>query len=315
MENRNHNFDALKGYLILLVILGHLIIDAVVDSPFKQKIYFFHMPLFLAITGYFVSNKTLSLGVKEIFSKYWEKMIVPFLVAFIFYTLINSVMSGSTIDASFLTLRVLYPFYHLWYVPAVLLFIIYSRPLLQNYEFKFLPTAIFLGVGACLLFLHYSIGGPHIDDNPILKWFGDKRFYYYYYYFLLGLLIARFRWNFLELALLMVPVLLLVNFYVSNVWLLGLSKLGLNSCFIFIAISICERLSTVGFKFLIVLGQSSLPIYLWHVLPIAAIKVLLNPSDTVFYIIAPVVLIIFIYLIVFMRGRNKLIDKYILGSS
>lgn len=55
--NRLLHVDALKGILILLVILGHSIQYVIGESCFDNKIwnciYSFHMPCFMAISGYF----------------------------------------------------------------------------------------------------------------------------------------------------------------------------------------------------------------------------------------------------------------------
>ncbi|MWQ00011.1 acyltransferase family protein [Glaesserella parasuis] len=57
MTVRNIYFDATKGFLIILVILGHVILGSLNENTLRYIIYFFHMPLFLAVTGYFISQK------------------------------------------------------------------------------------------------------------------------------------------------------------------------------------------------------------------------------------------------------------------
>ena len=53
--------DSLKGVLILLVILGHAIQRVLVDECFSNHIwniiYSFHMPAFMAISGYLTYGK------------------------------------------------------------------------------------------------------------------------------------------------------------------------------------------------------------------------------------------------------------------
>lgn len=46
-------FDVLKGIGILLVVLGH----TTISDPLKYMIYCFHMPLFVAVSGYFFHPK------------------------------------------------------------------------------------------------------------------------------------------------------------------------------------------------------------------------------------------------------------------
>ena len=55
---RDNRIDSLKGLLIILVILGHVIttIDNVniVNHAVMGFIYIFHMPLFILISGYLI---------------------------------------------------------------------------------------------------------------------------------------------------------------------------------------------------------------------------------------------------------------------
>lgn len=55
MQKRLFYLDAMKGILIILVILGHSIQDTISDYQNNflfRFIYSFHMPLFFAISGY-----------------------------------------------------------------------------------------------------------------------------------------------------------------------------------------------------------------------------------------------------------------------
>lgn len=60
IQNRNSEFDVLKGILIILVILGHWLeygLGNYLNRVVFNYIYLFHMPLFILISGYF-SKKT-----------------------------------------------------------------------------------------------------------------------------------------------------------------------------------------------------------------------------------------------------------------
>lgn len=52
---RDLTIDTLKGFLIILVILGHLIgsLNVYGGDKIWNFIYTFHMPLFVLISGYF----------------------------------------------------------------------------------------------------------------------------------------------------------------------------------------------------------------------------------------------------------------------
>ncbi|MGY4327249.1 surface polysaccharide O-acyltransferase-like enzyme [Bradyrhizobium sp. LB7.2] len=61
-RDRDLSLDFAKGALIVLVIVGHLIQyviyrdDGFWYSPYYKSIYMFHMPLFMAISGYLSSR-------------------------------------------------------------------------------------------------------------------------------------------------------------------------------------------------------------------------------------------------------------------
>lgn len=52
---RLNNIDFLKGVLIIFVITGHLIPGILNKTLIRYIIYFFHMPLFIGISGYLIN--------------------------------------------------------------------------------------------------------------------------------------------------------------------------------------------------------------------------------------------------------------------
>lgn len=90
---RDRGIDALKGFAILLVVLGHSLEIAdpglfVPNASFRHHlailIYAFHMPLFMFLAGYVASGKKAKVG------KNFMRLIVPFftwmLVKFFIFT-------------------------------------------------------------------------------------------------------------------------------------------------------------------------------------------------------------------------------------
>ena len=63
---RDARFDTLKGFLILSVVFGHFFThDAVHGASslaMANLIYFFHMPLFVFVSGYFTNNQRIMRG-------------------------------------------------------------------------------------------------------------------------------------------------------------------------------------------------------------------------------------------------------------
>lgn len=73
LKNRLEYIDLIKGFSILLVVLGH-IYDF--ENNIKIWIYSFHMPLFFIISGFFV-NKDIKLG--RLLSKKFKSLIIPYI--------------------------------------------------------------------------------------------------------------------------------------------------------------------------------------------------------------------------------------------
>src|SRR4051812_17242655 len=88
-NSRDHYFDNAKFILILLVVVGHTIEPLIGKSPSLKSIYmflyFFHMPLFIFISGYF--SKNLSSG--DYAKKVISKLLIPYLIFETAYSLFD----------------------------------------------------------------------------------------------------------------------------------------------------------------------------------------------------------------------------------
>jgi len=86
---RSEGIDQLRGFAILLVIVGHSIqysngrsyfrTEAFFENPLYRLIYGFHMPLFMAISGYLFSGAIASRGLWSLFQARLRSLIVPIL--------------------------------------------------------------------------------------------------------------------------------------------------------------------------------------------------------------------------------------------
>ncbi len=61
-KQRDKTLDAMKGILIILVVLGHIIVNVYAPDNFAQNLLFricysFHMPAFIMVSGYLVGKK------------------------------------------------------------------------------------------------------------------------------------------------------------------------------------------------------------------------------------------------------------------
>lgn len=83
-KNRLIFYDILKGYAIFLVVLGHVIqnfnSEWETDNLFLG-IYMFHMPLFIAISGFFFAKSADKRTTKELLKRRFVNIMLPSLTA------------------------------------------------------------------------------------------------------------------------------------------------------------------------------------------------------------------------------------------
>jgi fucose 4-O-acetylase-like acetyltransferase len=311
MDDRNQSFDALKGILILFVIMGHILLGEINQNQGREIIYFFHMPIFLAVTGYFTKELLVKSTAKDIFKKYKYRMLIPFLLAYIFYTslfLLQGYLTGK-LQSLDIIMACIYPYYHLWYIPAVFLFVFYTKLL------EAMPRYLYFI--ALLLFASFAIlyegwGQLSINENIVLKLFGDKRFYAYFFFYYLGYFISTRKVKINEeVSFAIFIVGLLIYGYSNNQLLIGFGKTISNIIIIIILLNFFQKSSYTSL-FMAKIGKVSLPIYLWHVFPLIVLKKL-SLSEAEYYLLSVILITSFIYAVIKLQGGSAVTDKYVYG--
>ena len=118
---RNESIDSLKGILIIFVIIGHALHGTLDENILRYVIYSFHMPVFLFISGYLINLQRIqSLSAKDLLVKYWKRMLFPWGVALFFYSFVLSIPHFTLLE---FVEKLSHPYYHLWYVPTLFVFI------------------------------------------------------------------------------------------------------------------------------------------------------------------------------------------------
>lgn len=76
---RNENMDALKGFGILLVVIGHVCTEM---TGLVHWIYSFHMPLFFMISGYIEEEKMVNsnVGILKYIMRKAKSLLYPYLI-------------------------------------------------------------------------------------------------------------------------------------------------------------------------------------------------------------------------------------------
>lgn len=107
--------DKLKGFAILIVVMGHVIEKSmdIVDSPFVYLYTSFHMPLFMFLSGMFALKEIGESNLKEtgiMILKKTKRIIVPFIFWGVLYTSLFSKDPFAIFSASVT---------NFWFLPAL----------------------------------------------------------------------------------------------------------------------------------------------------------------------------------------------------
>lgn len=116
-KQRIYFFDNLKAVLILLVVMGHMIDLGVYKSDLMRFIYFFiyyfHMPLFIFITGYFSKN---TIKCRE---QVFDRFFIPYVILVVLTHL--QIRFLLPIEEGIPSFRVLNPPSSLWFILALII--------------------------------------------------------------------------------------------------------------------------------------------------------------------------------------------------
>lgn len=196
-KGRDSSFDVLKGFLIILVIIGHVIRISVSGdtwhNPVYNTIYLFHMPMFIFISGYF-SN---SIGKKTFFSlvrSRAKRILVPWAI----YTLISVLFflassqfdllgSNSTKEWKLFLIELYYIIVGYWFLLCVFTLSLMYYPVLryrETHSHKYLMLILLIAViwGLSVVFSEAPIISylSYIQIGRQTLVFGIGLFFYYY---------------------------------------------------------------------------------------------------------------------------------------
>ena len=273
---RYASIDYIKGWLILLVIVGHLLLYSPLEKFLFYMIYSFHMPLLLGISGYLIKkSKISSFNFRQLTQSYWHKMLLPWVMALVVYTglpLVRRILMGSS-SPSEIFLLVIYPEIHLWYIPALMMMII-ALFFLERIGIN--PFALLVISGIFTITLKTVLSPYPLWGWPTgLAWLGEKRTYIYFYFFYLGYWIRNYiPWFSLSPRILIVFIacmfiLILMNFLMTfPSAVIAVLWFALNTGLILFVHSIKDKQNWPGFLFFGLLASIILPLYLWHYFPI-----------------------------------------------
>ena len=166
MNTRLDYIDKLRGFAILLVVIGHLYQEHTAagnDYPISQMIYSFHMSLFFFISGYVceLTHKIDKIG----YISFLKKKAVALLIPWIFWVLVVNLILPKTRVQSIGNLCIAFNFYPnrlYWFMPvlflAMLLYAVQYKIIHKSDSIKKrLLYICVLGIGlSCFGFLLYE---------------------------------------------------------------------------------------------------------------------------------------------------------------
>lgn len=317
------SIDCLKGILIIFVIIGHILPGSLRENVWRYIIYSFHMPLFLGISGFLISRNSIrNQKVEYLLRKYWSRMILPWLVAFLFFTPVV-LIGKDAFSVKEVCFMFLFPSHHLWFIPALfgmVLITFYIEKFEIQYVWVIALSLSFTLLWETIYFENSIWGGPEI-----LKWIGDKRLYLFFIFFFWGYILRNSpnivlkKWNigYFVLFVFLVSILRLGNFYYYYPELLSvLCWLFLNILLIYIFAIGVEKIKFPFAETLLSIGVYSLPIYLWHFLPIIIMRMLnIDGQYPIWFYCIGGISQIFLFNLVRKLRNNKTGKRLLLGLS
>ncbi len=318
---RFENIDLLKGLLIILVITGHVLQGAVSENMGRYIIYSFHMPVFIGISGFlFNSSKMGSISFKELLSKYIFRVIIPWGIAVVAYTvLINWDQLIQFHKISTLVRGFVYPYYHLWFIPAFLSWVFITW-ISEKLRITINPLLIFSSIISLVSYILYNYPAvyEHIHIlNKALAWLINTFRPQFYMFFVFGIYLRSHQFKNKQTLSLLITLLSFTGVVVLFFFPSKIAGIVLFFLFNLSFLSLLTAKARENFfpnvKGIQWLGVNSLAIYLWHVIPIIVITKLTGTANLLkFYSITFIAETMFILLMVQIT-RIKWVNKYVLG--
>lgn len=185
MANRIVWVDSLKGLLILFVIMGHCIATTIGNNAANSDywwclIYSFHMPAFIAISGYlnYRSDRSNPMQVGKVVNRRFQQLMIPFLV----WSVIKYAVEGDLLNCYNCILYPTNTFWFLWALFFIVALFSFFDWVAQKAMIKqeVIMGAACLGCAATMLVL------------KDIRIFGIQYVLYYFIFYCLGYYINKY---------------------------------------------------------------------------------------------------------------------------
>lgn len=192
--------DNLKGFLILLVVFGHCLQDTGTtdENLLYRYIYSFHMPLFMAVSGFVSYHPQLQWSTVR--RRAWQ-LLLPFMA----WAIVKSLLLG---DISYVKTIILYPDRGLWFLHA-LFFIVITLTICDKLSLKTKMSLITIIIVVSLLLSLLVLGLN-------FKLFGLQFVAFHFPFFCAGFFIRKY--NLIEKMNVIYGIVFMALFLVLAYW-------------------------------------------------------------------------------------------------
>ncbi|WP_460218118.1 acyltransferase family protein [Psychroserpens sp. MEBiC05023] len=316
---RFRNIDLFKGLLIVFVISGHILLGKVNESILKTMIYSFHMPVFIAISGFLCNlNKLLKTNCLEIIKKYLFRIIIPWTLAVIVYFLLTAIKNHH-FNALELIKAFITPIYHLWYIPGLLSWIILSL----SFKRLKISNTFLLGIALIISIISFYLVYYPVTYQGfgIISTFTEAFLYtfrpYFYVFFVLGFVYRNLELNIPKTIDYVLPlvffILVPVMYYAPNKALKIINFLLFNTFLIHLILKVVSNNALGRVQIIEWMGLNSLGLYLWHVIPILICKHYIGTENLVYYYTATILSVIAFIVLYKYLSRIQFLKTYFFG--
>ena len=344
-KQRNPRIDILRGALILSVIVGHIVIGSIHTQPIRYAIYAVHMPLFIVLTGFLVNTQWLQgASVKTISARYWGRVVKPFIPAFAFFTgvLMLHALQEHRLTMSWVVESLVSPYYHLWFIPTLLIWVAALAVLLRvQTRFSLVLVMVLL---ICAATSYFWAAFQVVDLPKPFSVLLSKKVVYFFGFFVLGVLLRRMLqrltqgspsrvgnllFNTMPAVVIIVLCTVAAALYAAHIGYVksperALAWLVLNVGLAILCIrwfnnytpNVPKAKATVWWLGgLEAMGRLSLPIYLWHVLPLFLLKGFEVHIQTPlpYYVLSIASSIAITALIIGLEHRSPMLNRWVYG--
>lgn len=269
------SIDFVKGILIVLVVLGHILHGTLDETLSRYFIYSFHMPLFIGISGYLVNFENLKNYKKNQLQKMCTKIFVPYIIAVLFYGIFVNAMYIYKLEYKIFLERfiknILYSYYHLWYIQGYFSYVFLTYFFIKKKYTNLVIVIVSSIVSLIVYLLYYEFN----IQNYILKIFLNNFRMYNFIFFISGYLIRTNKIilknnlrNFIIFICLFILNSICIYFLKTyRIFSIIVFYLG-NIYTIFYVLSLIDRFKNLKINLINKFGKNSLYIYLYHMIPI-----------------------------------------------